>query len=458
MCSGLYQRAGSRLRGGDPGLHCGRARGQARLPSMVTGRKPVTSPMSATSSAVISDALRREVTTDSPVNLAFSSNTSLLTLIAELEALLGRPLERRARTVAGRRCPRFPGRLLVAPGLFPSIRPTPLHEDCVRRWSGSASSKATPAFRRHFGARSMTRVDCRAVGTMIYIATVHWVDPKWITPQRKALSSQLRQPFRVFANLQGIEPALRRVFRLRDPGRREPSGEAERSRSRHQQGSRTRGPDHVSRRGRLSRRADSIPGWTNFSAGHPLAAVRRDENAGDIQPHPCFCVTTVGFWNEIGGDWRNGSWMTAEGETWPAMSVARCWPSSNARSISWRPILRSNAVNSAPGLLWALRGPRLPPRIRDSALRSRGRTRRMFRWPRTRSISIGRRGRTGSPFASSDRVTPSVVRLALDAVRLDKLNAYIRKETRRSDDIYEQICSDPDFFRQFERPVGLRAS
>ena len=40
--------------------------------------------------------------------------------------------------------------------------------------------------------------------------------------------------------------------------------------------------------------------------GRPLAAVRRDENLGDRQPHPCFCLTTVGFWNEIGGDWRRG--------------------------------------------------------------------------------------------------------------------------------------------------------
>jgi UDP-glucose 4-epimerase len=45
-------------------------------------------------SAVIAESLRRRLTPDSPINLAFSTNTSLLDLIAELESLLGRPLSR----------------------------------------------------------------------------------------------------------------------------------------------------------------------------------------------------------------------------------------------------------------------------------------------------------------------------------------------------------------------------
>lgn len=44
--------------------------------------------------AVIADAVRRTVTSDVPVNLAFGSRISLLDVIAELETLLGRPLER----------------------------------------------------------------------------------------------------------------------------------------------------------------------------------------------------------------------------------------------------------------------------------------------------------------------------------------------------------------------------
>jgi hypothetical protein len=41
-------------------------------------------------------------------------------------------------------------------------------------------------------------------------------------------------------------------------------------------------------------------------ARHPLAAVQRLQNDGDVQPHPSFCVTTVGFWKSIQGDWKSG--------------------------------------------------------------------------------------------------------------------------------------------------------
>ena len=47
---------------------------------------------------------------------------------------------------------------------------------------------------------------------------------------------------------------------------------------------------------------------------HRLIAVQRRENNRDIQPHPCFCVTTVGFWREIGGDWHRGyEWPGPDG-------------------------------------------------------------------------------------------------------------------------------------------------
>jgi UDP-glucose 4-epimerase len=44
--------------------------------------------------AVLADAAERQVTSDQPVNLAFGSRVTLLELIAELERVLGHPLER----------------------------------------------------------------------------------------------------------------------------------------------------------------------------------------------------------------------------------------------------------------------------------------------------------------------------------------------------------------------------
>jgi UDP-glucose 4-epimerase len=75
---------------------------------------------------LIADALKRTVTADSPVNLAFGSRTSLLSLVSELESLLG-------RAATKRHGPLRPGDVhdsqadsTLLRSLFPAIAPTPL--------------------------------------------------------------------------------------------------------------------------------------------------------------------------------------------------------------------------------------------------------------------------------------------------------------------------------------------
>jgi UDP-glucose 4-epimerase len=79
-------------------------------------------------SGVLADALTRQVASDHPVNVAFGSTTSLLSLIEQLEAVVGQPLS-----------PEFgpprPGDVHDSMAdsaqlrtLFPTIGPTPLHE------------------------------------------------------------------------------------------------------------------------------------------------------------------------------------------------------------------------------------------------------------------------------------------------------------------------------------------
>jgi hypothetical protein len=82
--------------------------------------------------------------------------------------------------------------------------------------------------------------------------------------------------------------------------------------------------------------------------GTQLAAVRRDENLGDPQPHPCFCVTTVGFWNDIRGDWRPGfRWVNAYGYSVTDVG-ANVLRSLRRKNLPWQPLLRSNTVNPHP--------------------------------------------------------------------------------------------------------------
>ncbi len=183
---------------------------------------------------------------------------------------------------------------------------------------------------------------------------------------------------------------------------------------------------------------------------HRLAAVRRDENAGDIQPHPCFCVTTVGLWNEIGGDWRQGSWVTSEGVTASDVGGALL-TILNDRLISWRPILRSNAVNLHPvfyGLYEAHiyhHGSGFRPAI------SRADETNVPVADNENYLFLRTRAHAKSLREIRPRHAGLLVRMARDSVRARKLNAYMRKEGRRSNEIYDELCVDPGFFRQFEQ-------
>ena len=85
---------------------------------------------------VLSDAVSGAVTADGPVNLAFGSRVSLLEVLAELEDLLGHPVERRhvdARRGDIRHSQADGTRLHQ---LFPGIQAVPLREGLARtvRW------------------------------------------------------------------------------------------------------------------------------------------------------------------------------------------------------------------------------------------------------------------------------------------------------------------------------------
>jgi hypothetical protein len=80
----------------------------------------------------------------------------------------------------------------------------------------------------------------------------------------------------------------------------------------------------------------------------PLLAVRRAENVDQPQPHPCFCVTTVGTWRSLPGDWSGGP-------TWPGAKGGRVTDvgGSLMRQLAlsdtpWVQILRTNRRNIDP--------------------------------------------------------------------------------------------------------------
>ena len=188
---------------------------------------------------------------------------------------------------------------------------------------------------------------------MIYVLTVHWKFGFWVDAQISRLRKYIRDPFKIFAFCEGTRLDHSKKFDYCFPGQ---------------------GPeDHPSKLNALAEvvcrtahdsdvlifcDSDAFPvrDITDYIrsrlAGMPLVAVQRLEN-GDIQPHPCFCMTTAGAWRRIGGDWRAGhTWTNSFGQVVTDVG-GNLLRALEANGMEWGKMLRSNRVNLQP-LLYAV--------------------------------------------------------------------------------------------------------
>src|SRR3954447_6024071 len=137
---------------------------------------------------------------------------------------------------------------------------------------------------------------------MLHVVTVHWNDAAWIEPQLRFLQRNAPAGHRVYASLNGIDPSFAEQFHYAaDLEGMHAAKLNELALVVREQAD----PDDLL----LFLDGDAFPIAPideSLLDGLPLAAVRRSENLGDRQPHPCFCLTTVGFWFDIEGDWRRG--------------------------------------------------------------------------------------------------------------------------------------------------------
>jgi hypothetical protein len=149
--------------------------------------------------------------------------------------------------------------------------------------------------------------------TLLYVATVHYKSPRWIEIQTDYLRRHLSVAYQTWASIEGIERSYATSF---------------------DHVLEQRGP-HAGKLNHLALEichvaedddlimfldgdafpiADPMPVVTAALEAAPLVAVRRAENANDPQPHPCFCVTTVGTWRSLPGDWSRGAvWRGSDG-------------------------------------------------------------------------------------------------------------------------------------------------
>lgn len=192
---------------------------------------------------------------------------------------------------------------------------------------------------------------------MIHIATVHWRDDRWLEPQRRYLDRNVETPFRVYAQLEGIQDRRARVDVVADlklEAGLPPVSHAARLNALAELIARDAADDDFL----LFFDGDAFPVspldefLERTLAIYPLAAIRRDENLGDKQPHPSFCATTVGFWRELGGDWRGGvdwTWTNALG--WDVNDTGgKLLATLTQREVDWYPLKRTNRRNLHPVL------------------------------------------------------------------------------------------------------------
>ncbi|MDX6507192.1 MAG: hypothetical protein QOG06_1836, partial [Gaiellaceae bacterium] len=154
---------------------------------------------------------------------------------------------------------------------------------------------------------------------MIHVATVHWRDDRWLEPQRRYLGHNVEGPYRVYADLEGIPgdpPGVDVATRLQVDGVAPVVHAAKLNALAALIASAAEPTDIL-----LFLDGDAFPVapldafLEQTLARYPLAAIRRDENLGDQQPHPSFCATTVAFWTELSGDWNPGyMWKNAAGK------------------------------------------------------------------------------------------------------------------------------------------------
>jgi hypothetical protein len=181
---------------------------------------------------------------------------------------------------------------------------------------------------------------------VLHVATVHWRSAAWIEPQGRALDRHLPAGARRWGCLNEVPGDWRHRFdRIVDLEGSHATKLNELAALVAQEAQ----PDDLL----LFLDGDAYP-VAPLSAevlgGTPLAAVRRDENLGDPQPHPCFCLTTVGFWATIGGDWEKGpEWVASSGRSVTDVG-ARLWATLDEAGVAWRALTRCNAWNLHP--LW----------------------------------------------------------------------------------------------------------
>ena len=183
---------------------------------------------------------------------------------------------------------------------------------------------------------------------MIHIATVHWELDDWVDIQLKYLNRHIQEPFQVYAYLNRLKIDHAQKFFYSST--EDIKAHAVKLNLL---------ADHICATADdndllIFIDGDALPVGDIITYGreklqeYKLIAVQRRENFGDDQPHPCFCLTTVGFWKEIDGDWLDGYiWKNLNNKLVNDVG-GNLLKLLREKQVAWYPMLRSNKKNLHP--------------------------------------------------------------------------------------------------------------
>lgn len=227
---------------------------------------------------------------------------------------------------------------------------------------------------------------------MLYIATVHYGSPDWIEVQTRYLRQHVSVPYQTWTSLERIDPAYAVHF---DRVLEQRATHGEKLNHLALEISHEASDDDLLMflDGDAFPIADPMPLIIDGLGKAPLIAVRRAENLNEPQPHPCFCVTTVGTWRGLPGDWSRGYiWRGPKGE--PVSDVgANLLRTLELTGTPWVQVLRSNGTKLNP-LFFAIYGDTVYHHgagFRTDSVLSRVDVEALpERWPASRIRGVGR--------------------------------------------------------------------
>lgn len=283
---------------------------------------------------------------------------------------------------------------------------------------------------------------------MIYIATVHWKDDRWIELQQRFLKTHVQAPYKVYAWLTGIPRVHYAKFDfVRDEG----------------------DPSHAEKLNILAQDilrdstsdsdvlifldGDAFPiahldNWLlKQLAQYPLIAVQRLENLGDIQPHPCFCATTIDLWKRISGDWRPGHTWQLENGTMQTDVGGNLLALLEQQHIEWLKLHRSNTYHLDEVLFG----------VYADMVYHHGAGFRNEKGSRAVLSKAGQQAMLQRIDARIlEHLVPKKYVIPLRFSRIHPLGRLRRRVfhalSNLSDEVYAGICADPDYVNRFIAP------